>query len=429
MYFDAGVPQDPGAAAAGTLSPRFTNPRGPGSDPGLGLDDHQVADLTAFVQDALYDPAFVRFDPDSSTRTFELREPDTTYSVFRPDLAALGAVDGRPASGLPSSNNDALSRRDMGLEFLDVPAQAGIELIDSDANRGHRRQKDQQRITNNTSSIVDTHLLIVVQGLSDQVRMVKASGTTSTGDPYLRVFLPNGALLPGENIVETLVFARRFRTEPVGYTLGSSRARETHEMRPLVRRVLSAVGESGVAIAARRPVAHRSGAYPSHTSELPLLCDPRGHSRRLAECRCRRERALALGHRRDETPGCEFEDGLDLVAPYGELLHHLVDGHAVFQVLENDGDWGARTFEHPRAAHLAGDTLHDGALGPIERCHGLISFQVPAYGISARPSRAVTAPQRESSRPRRSDRGIVPLGRSYDGPLQATPSSSLSATM
>jgi hypothetical protein len=32
------------------------------------------------------------------------------------------------------------------------------------------------------------------------------SGTTTAGDPYRRVFLPNGALMPGQSIVETLVF-------------------------------------------------------------------------------------------------------------------------------------------------------------------------------------------------------------------------------
>ena len=57
---------------------------------------------------------------------FQLSPPDFLYSVYRPDLVAAGAtdghpaVDGRPLSGLPQDNDDALSRRDMGLEFLDV---------------------------------------------------------------------------------------------------------------------------------------------------------------------------------------------------------------------------------------------------------------------------------------------------------------------
>ena len=218
-YFNAGVPQDAQAAAAGTLTSRFTHPRGPGSPRGLGLSDDQVDDLTDFIENGLYDPAFVSFDPDSPTRMFQLSPPDFLYSIYRPDLAALGANDGRPPSGLAQDNDDALSRRDMGLEFLDVTAQVDIELTDSSSRGGDRKQSDEYKITNNSSSIVDTHLLIVVQGLSDQIRMENASGITSTGDPYLRVFLPDGVLLPGQSSVSTLRFKRHGHAPPVSYTL------------------------------------------------------------------------------------------------------------------------------------------------------------------------------------------------------------------
>ena len=244
QYFNRGVPQDAVAAAAGTLSPRFTNPRGPGSPRGLGLDEDQVEDLTDFLENGLYDPAFVRFDPDSTTKTFEPNERDLTYSIFRPDLAARGADDGRMPSGLPRSNDDALSRRDMGLEFLNVTARLHTTLVDSnrargdadddhgdadadddhgDADDGHgggiRRREDVYRITNNSSSVVDTHLLLVVRGLSDEIRLENASGITSTGDPYLRVFLRDGVLLPGQSIVRTLRFRRESHAPPVSYTL------------------------------------------------------------------------------------------------------------------------------------------------------------------------------------------------------------------
>jgi hypothetical protein len=195
-YFNAGAPQDAEAAAAGTLTDRFTHPRGPGSPPGLGLSEDEVDDLTDFLENALYDPAFVRFDPNSPTKMFQLSPPDFLYSVYRPDLAALGATDGLPLSGLAQDNDDALSRRDMGLEFLDVTAQVDIALIGSNSLGGHR-QEDVYRITNNSSSIVDTHLLLIARGLPGQIQMENASGTTSTGDPYLRVFLPDGVLLPG----------------------------------------------------------------------------------------------------------------------------------------------------------------------------------------------------------------------------------------
>lgn len=219
QYFNAGVPQDAEAAAAGTLSDRFTHPRGPDSAPGLGLSEHEVDNLADFLENSLHDPAFVNFDPNSPTKMFQLSPPDFIYSVHRPDLAALGAVDGRPLSGRPQDNDDALSRRDMGLEFLDVTGQVDAALVASTSRGGDRRQRDELRFSNSSSSLVDTHLLIVVQGLSPQIRLTNASGVTSTGDPYLRVFLSDGVLLPGQSIVETLRFVRQPQAPPVSYTL------------------------------------------------------------------------------------------------------------------------------------------------------------------------------------------------------------------
>jgi cytochrome c peroxidase len=203
-YFNAGVPQDDQAGAATTLTARFTHPRGPGSPRGLGLSDGQVDDLADFIEDGLYDPAFVRFDPASSTRMFQLGPTDFLYSVFRPDLASLGAVDGRPASGRPQDNDDALSRRDAGLEFLDVTANAAAELVTS--NGAGLDQADVYRITNTSSSVIDTHLLVIARGLSQGIRMANASGTTGDGDPYRRVFLTGGVLAPGQSTTVELRF-------------------------------------------------------------------------------------------------------------------------------------------------------------------------------------------------------------------------------
>jgi hypothetical protein len=120
-------------------------------------------------------------------------------------------------SGLPQDNDDALSRRDMGLEFLDVTAQAHIALIGSDSRGG--RQTDVYRITNNSTSVVDTHLLMVARGLPRQARLEDASGSTRTGDPYLRVFLTDGVLLPGQSIVRTLQFKRHSNGPRLPYSL------------------------------------------------------------------------------------------------------------------------------------------------------------------------------------------------------------------
>jgi hypothetical protein len=168
-----------------------------------------VDDLTDFVENALYDPAFVHFDPSSTTDTLKLNPRDVTYSVYRPDLAALGAIDGRPGSGRPPDNDDALSRRDMGLEFLDVTSQVNIALVSSTPAGGGRRE-DVYRITNIGAAPVDTHLLLIARGLSSEVELENASGTTSSGDPYIREFLPDGVLLPGQSIVKGL----RFKLHP-----------------------------------------------------------------------------------------------------------------------------------------------------------------------------------------------------------------------
>jgi cytochrome c peroxidase len=221
QYFNAGVPQDAVAGAATTLSKRFTNPRGPGWPRGLGLSERQVDDLSDFIENALYDPAFVHDDPRSTTKAFQPTRRDLTYSKYRPDLAALQAVDGRMISGLPVDNDDALSRRDMGLEFLDVTARVSVarSIGSGLQHRVRGRDLDTYRFTNVSSSVVDTHLIVIVEGLERGVRLANASGMTSNGDPYLRVYLADGVLRSGESIVRTLEFKGRHDKGQPRYTL------------------------------------------------------------------------------------------------------------------------------------------------------------------------------------------------------------------
>jgi cytochrome c peroxidase len=222
-YFNAGVPQDAQAGAASTLSTRFTNPRGPGSSRGLGLSDDQVDDLADFIENGLYDAAFVHYDPNSPTKMFQLSPPDFLYSVYRPDLAVLGAVDGLPLSGRAQDNNDPLSRRDAGFEFLDVTGLLTVSLVNSSSRSNNDEAGTHVRriymITNHSSSTVDTNLLMITEGLSPQVTLENASGKTSSGAPYVRVFLTDGVLLPGQSITKTLRFTRRPNGPPVMYTL------------------------------------------------------------------------------------------------------------------------------------------------------------------------------------------------------------------
>jgi hypothetical protein len=69
-YFNSGVPQDPVAGAARTLSTRFTKPRGPGLPRGLGLSEQEVNDLSDFLENGLYDQA-LRSAVDRAAKCFE----------------------------------------------------------------------------------------------------------------------------------------------------------------------------------------------------------------------------------------------------------------------------------------------------------------------------------------------------------------------
>jgi hypothetical protein len=56
-------------------------------------------------------------------------------------------------------------------------------------------------------------------GLSFDIEMTNASGTTRAGDPYRRVFLPDGVLGPGQSIDVTMRFRRHRRSLPLSFTL------------------------------------------------------------------------------------------------------------------------------------------------------------------------------------------------------------------
>lgn len=188
-YFNAGQPQDTQfAGTAATLDARFTHPRGEHAPRGLGLRDSQVEALTDFIENGLYDPGFAE--------SFRPNTDDLSYSTKRPELTALGARDGQLLSGRAVDNDDPLSRRDQGLEFLDVTDRVRVEQTGPDAARGNPTY----RFTNTSDDVVDTHLLIVVHGLPKGARLHNASGTTNAGEPYVRVFLPNGVLMPGASI-------------------------------------------------------------------------------------------------------------------------------------------------------------------------------------------------------------------------------------
>jgi hypothetical protein len=49
--------------------------------------------------------------------------------------------------------------------------------------------------------------------------MLNASGRTSAGDPYLRLFLPDGILAPGQSLDVALELKRHANAPPVSFSL------------------------------------------------------------------------------------------------------------------------------------------------------------------------------------------------------------------
>ncbi|MFQ5876426.1 MAG: cytochrome-c peroxidase [Acidobacteriota bacterium] len=218
LYFNAGIPQDSGAAAAGNLSRLFTQPRGTTYPPGLGLNPAQIDALVDFLENALYDPGLRRPEPGSPTRPFDPTARELRYSTERPDLAALGAPDGRMPSGLPPFNADPLSRRDLGLELLDVSGRIEVKRTAIRAGApatgaGRPRLSRVERITlvNRGADPIDTDLMIVLRGLTEGLSLANADGISiavpEPALPYRRVFLEGGTLAPGASLDLLLRFS------------------------------------------------------------------------------------------------------------------------------------------------------------------------------------------------------------------------------
>jgi hypothetical protein len=51
------------------------------------------------------------------------------------------------------------------------------------------------------------------------IKLANGSGTTKAGDPYRRIFLRDGVLMPGQSTTRKLVFSRPANSPPVSYTL------------------------------------------------------------------------------------------------------------------------------------------------------------------------------------------------------------------
>lgn len=228
-YFNKGIPQDSFAIAAGNVTSRFTHPRGADAPAGLGLNQVDVLALVDFLENGLYDTDFARFNPNSSTDSFELNERDLKYSAYRPNLTMLGAVDGLMASGLCSVSNDALTRRDFGLEFLDVTSRISVGFQRMLYQFGDD-QTYRLKLTNISDEPIDTHLLLFFKGLPYGASVLSGEGRASKGEiaglPYQRVFLPDGVIEPGNSIdVIVKVFVPRQQQLKLNLTILSGQGK------------------------------------------------------------------------------------------------------------------------------------------------------------------------------------------------------------
>jgi hypothetical protein len=79
----------------------------------------------------------------------------------------------------------------------------------------------------------------------------------------------------------------------------------------------------------------------------------------------------------------ELKDSVDLFPRDIELLNDFVYGGSGFKVLEHGGHGHPGILKYPCPAQSARHAFHDGALGPINRCHALTPFYRSLYHGSA----------------------------------------------
>ena len=117
------------------------------------------------------------------------------------ELHARGAVDGELLSHKCIGSDDPLSRRDRGLEFMEVTSQLLVETRAPQTDPSTGMMVQPLTLTNRGTPI-DGDLLLVVTGLPAGMVMANADGrvtrTVGTlGMPYVRVRFTGGQMAPG----------------------------------------------------------------------------------------------------------------------------------------------------------------------------------------------------------------------------------------
>ncbi|RLV59872.1 hypothetical protein D5018_09895 [Parashewanella curva] len=122
---------------------------------------------------------------------------------------------------MAQNNNDPLTRRDVGMEFLDVTDKAELALDTRSRNNG--MQDDTWIVKNTSNYFIDNHLLAIIKGLPADVELANASGKTQEGEfPYLRVYLEGGVIKPAATMKMQLKFIdkrKQDNSQPFSYEI------------------------------------------------------------------------------------------------------------------------------------------------------------------------------------------------------------------
>ncbi len=102
-------------------------------------------------------------------------------------------------------SDDALSRRDRGLEFLEVTGSLASDMDSPKYDAATRMFTQRVRLTNFSGTPVDGDLLVIVTQMPTGVLLMNAEGRSTrmagmVGMPYLRLHLENGQLAAGASI-------------------------------------------------------------------------------------------------------------------------------------------------------------------------------------------------------------------------------------
>ena len=143
--------------------------------------------------------ARARFQPAAADLTFSSGSHNDLLVAAK--AAGQTLPDGLLISGSAIDDNDHLSRRDQGLEFLDVTSQITATVSTSGNTDIWTLANNGTPVAPNGATVIDTNLIVAVKGLPSGVTVDATTTTTNTartggtasgvtaGTPYYRLYL------------------------------------------------------------------------------------------------------------------------------------------------------------------------------------------------------------------------------------------------